>query len=446
MGSDVTPASSTALATVDSKADDILVDTAEIGAAGAGLTAVPWNTAWDAEVQSEATDALNAYDPPTDTEMDAAFGALNDLSAAEVNAEVDTALADIHLDHLLATNYDPASKPGTATALFNELIESDSGVSRFTANALEQAPSGGGGGGDATAANQTTIINHLTDIKGATWASTDSLESIRDEGVALQSDVTAILADTAAMDTSAELRTLLTGGDNALPTASALATVDSEVGEILTDTGTTLPATLSGLATASALSTHDGKLDTVDDYLDTEIAAILGDTNELQTRFNNMIEADSSDWRFTTNALEQAPAGGGGGGGDATAANQTAILAALTAMQGTGFDTDDHSLVAIQNDISAVGGGAGSTPVNHDTGGTDELRAVDSSGSGIEAVSIIAYVTEDYEDDIFTIRGTTTTGADGRWVSNLMLDEDVPYTLVFYKPGAYGPATVSVTP
>jgi hypothetical protein len=38
-------------------------------------------------------------------------------------------------------------------------------------------------GGDASLANQTIIINHLTDIKGATFASaTDSLEAIRDRG------------------------------------------------------------------------------------------------------------------------------------------------------------------------------------------------------------------------------------------------------------------------
>ncbi len=67
----------------------------------------------------------------------------NDLTAAQVNAEVDTSLADIHLDHLLAADYDPASKPGVATALLNELIENDGGVSRYTANALEQAPSAG---------------------------------------------------------------------------------------------------------------------------------------------------------------------------------------------------------------------------------------------------------------------------------------------------------------
>lgn len=56
---------------IDGIVDDILVDTAVIGAAGAGLSAIPWNAAWDAEVQSECTDALNAYDPPTKAEMDA---------------------------------------------------------------------------------------------------------------------------------------------------------------------------------------------------------------------------------------------------------------------------------------------------------------------------------------------------------------------------------------
>ena len=42
-----------------------------IGTAGAGLTAVPWNATWDAQVESECTDALNAYDPPTNAEMEA---------------------------------------------------------------------------------------------------------------------------------------------------------------------------------------------------------------------------------------------------------------------------------------------------------------------------------------------------------------------------------------
>ena len=68
--------------------------------------------------------------------------ALNDLDAAAVQTAVNAALVALHLDHLLAVDYDPAAKPGTATALLNELIESDAGVSRYTANALEQGPSG----------------------------------------------------------------------------------------------------------------------------------------------------------------------------------------------------------------------------------------------------------------------------------------------------------------
>ena len=113
------------------------------------------------------------------TGISGAITALNDLSAAEVNAEVDTALSDIHLDHLLAVDYDPAVKPGVATALLNELVESDVGVSRFTTNALEQAPSGTGG--DASAANQTTIINHLLDIKdGADGDFSDTADTLHD--------------------------------------------------------------------------------------------------------------------------------------------------------------------------------------------------------------------------------------------------------------------------
>lgn len=47
--------------TIDGIVDDILVDTAVIGALGAGLTAIPWNANWDTEVESEVTDSLVAH-------------------------------------------------------------------------------------------------------------------------------------------------------------------------------------------------------------------------------------------------------------------------------------------------------------------------------------------------------------------------------------------------
>jgi len=61
---------------IRNKQTDIETDTqdlqTQIGTAGDGLTGVPWNAAWDAEVQSECADALNAYDPPTKAELDTA--------------------------------------------------------------------------------------------------------------------------------------------------------------------------------------------------------------------------------------------------------------------------------------------------------------------------------------------------------------------------------------
>ena len=55
--------------------DNILTDTAVIGSAGAGLSAIPWNSAWDSEVQSECADALTAHWGATLTESYASDGA-----------------------------------------------------------------------------------------------------------------------------------------------------------------------------------------------------------------------------------------------------------------------------------------------------------------------------------------------------------------------------------
>ena len=56
---------------------------------GGWYDAIPWNAAWDAEVQSEATDALNAYDPPTNAELTSAVA---NVSVDELQA---TAIADL---------------------------------------------------------------------------------------------------------------------------------------------------------------------------------------------------------------------------------------------------------------------------------------------------------------------------------------------------------------
>lgn len=81
-------ASQTSVDTVDSNVDAILADTGTDGVVVASLA-----TQAKADVNAEVDTALADYDAPTKAELDSGLGALNDLSAAEVNAEVVDALA-----------------------------------------------------------------------------------------------------------------------------------------------------------------------------------------------------------------------------------------------------------------------------------------------------------------------------------------------------------------
>lgn len=163
------------LNTIDGIVDDILLDTAEIGAAGAGLTNINLpNQTMDivgnitgnlsgsvgsvTGAVGSVAGAVGSVTGNVGGNVTGSVGSLATQAKADVNAEVDAAIETYHLDHLLAADYNPASKPGVSTALLNELVESDAGVSRFTANALEQAPSGGGGGGGGTTAINVEYI------------------------------------------------------------------------------------------------------------------------------------------------------------------------------------------------------------------------------------------------------------------------------------------------
>ena len=110
-----------------------------------------------ASVNAEVDTALADYDSPTLTELQTELAALNNVSTTQVRTQMDTALTDIHLDHLFATDYNPAVKPGVATSWANEIVVSDGGVTQFSANALELGPSGGGSGSDSMLLQSTTI-------------------------------------------------------------------------------------------------------------------------------------------------------------------------------------------------------------------------------------------------------------------------------------------------
>lgn len=271
--------------TIDTNVDSILVDTAEIGAAGAGLSAVPWNAAWDAQVESEVTDALNAYDPPTKAELDAAVA---NVSVDEIQA---TALADLFntdsgTTYASAVAGSPvkeiADNAGgsslTASAIADEVetrtIAAVTVVNGFAADSITAAAIADNAiDAGAIAANAITSAKFANDAITAAKLHADVTTELQ-SGLATAANLTTV--DT-VVDAIKAVTDLLpdAGALTSLATAANLATVDTVVDgikavtDLLPDAGA-----LTSLATAAAL-------DAVDNFVDTEVNAIKTVTDAL---------------------------------------------------------------------------------------------------------------------------------------------------------------------
>jgi hypothetical protein len=232
---------------------------ASISADIAGVeSGISWNAAWDAEVQSEANDAI---------------------------------VANL-LDRLLLNTYDPASPPGAADSLLEDLVESDAGVTRFSVNALEQAPSGGGGVADWSA-DERTAIRSILGIPASGTTPDDPtvgiLDTTRDAVAGVQSDTNDI--------------------QTRLPAALVSGRMDSSTGAMAANVMTAAAAAAdlttelqSGLATSSAVTSLDTKLGTPAGAsvsadvaaVKSDSAAILVDTAEIGVAGAGLTAADDA--------------------------------------------------------------------------------------------------------------------------------------------------------
>ena len=270
-------ASQASVDTIDGVVDAILVDTAEIGAAGAGLTAL-------ASAANLAT--LTGY---VDTEV------------AAIKATTDKLDATLELS-------------------------SDGQI--FTAAALQNAPSSGGGLDAAgvraavglasanldtqLAAIDTKTTNLPSDPADQSLiiAATTSIANLigTPAGVSLAADVAAVQSDTNDLQSR-------------LPAALISGRIDATVGAMQADvlTSTALAAsavteiqtglsTLDAAGVRSAVGLAAANLDTqlaaIDDAIDTEVGAIKATTDKLDPTLEN----SSDGWIFTAAALQQVPA------------------------------------------------------------------------------------------------------------------------------------------
>ena len=99
--------------------------------------------------------------------------------------------------------------------------------------------------------------------------------------------------------------------------------------------------------------------------------------------------------------------------------------------------------VSLSGGLPNVSGGSGGLssgpiPINQDTGGTDNLRYVDSDGNGVGDANILIYLATDWPGQPSEVQATAMTGPDGRWLAPAFVQSGT-YCAVFTKLGADGP-------
>ncbi len=239
------------LTTIDTVVDNIETDTqdlqTQVGTAGAGLSAVPWNSSWDTEVQSEVDDALKALnlDHLIVTSGTAQAGASSSITLAAGESAVDN-----YFNRAIVTIIG-----GTGVGQ-SRIINAYTGSSKLAAVHVNwrTAP-------DATSVYIIVPSYELTDddIADQVWDEDNSShQSPGTTGEALDN------ADDATADISNRIPAALVGG-RIDATIDATGFEDAAVDKVWDE--------------AQADHVTAGSFGEVA----TEVAAILADTNELQT-------------------------------------------------------------------------------------------------------------------------------------------------------------------
>ncbi len=151
---------------------------------------------------------------------------------------------------------------------------------------------------DNLPASPAAVGSAMTLASGAITAAVIATGAIDADALATDAGTEIGAAVKTAVEAAGSHLALIKAKTDNLPASPAA--VGSQMDLVNAPNATAVTAIQSGLATAAAL-------DAVDNFVDTEVAAIKAVTDKLDTA----MELDSTVYRFTTNALEQGPSGSG---------------------------------------------------------------------------------------------------------------------------------------
>jgi hypothetical protein len=168
----------------------------------------------------------------------------------------------------------------------------------------------------------------------------------------------------------------------------------------------------SGLATTTQLTTVEGKIDTIDDFVDTEISAIKAKTDQLSFTVANQVDA---------NALT-----GGGGGGSIVVTPvvaQTPVRAVAT------------TITTYKGDRSAITVGvfSGTSPVNLSTLGALEVCIQTKAGTDLQLIAAANITISGTDSNYFSFSpNATAVGTVGRFMWSLRVASSGSKQVIVY--------------
>jgi uncharacterized metal-binding protein len=191
------------------------------------------------------------------------------------------------------------------------------------------------------------------------------------------------------------------GGMSAIPNASpgsngGLPTANASNQVLALDGSGNALATASNLATAS-----------------TNISAIETQANKIGTNSGDSPNQQTAQGTIATNL-------------NATVSSRQAAGVAVTLPAPSGYGS------------TGVGSGSGPIAINQNTGGSDNLRYINSNGTGIGGANVLIYLATDWPGNPGNVQANATTGADGRWLEPAFVASGT-YVAVFVLIGADGP-------
>jgi hypothetical protein len=169
----------------------------------------------------------------------------------------------------------------------------------------------------------------------------------------------------------------------------------------------------SGLATTTQLTTVETKIDTIDDFVDTEISAIKAKTDQLSFTVANQVDA---------NALT----GGGGGSGSIVVTPvvaQTPVRAVATTI--TTFKGDRSAIT--------VGVFSGTSPVNLSTLGALEVCIQTKAGTDLQLIAAANITISGTDSNYFSFSpNATAVGTVGRFMWSLRVASSGSKQVIVY--------------